>query len=203
MESSTLSNSLSRSEAYLRFDKLYKRVPTAGVCFYCGKDAQTGDHVPPLSCVRKRDVESAFWLVPSCQRCNHLLGTHESNDLSLRCKYLHGKYQAAGDPIELPDNPGDIYVWVMPPLHDGDRDLIGKVTEAISGGALDYVEGRLGRDLRRSVLQFTFHRNERIARGILSGMLGRALRDEKFLWGFGIIPSMLLPDPRPTSQCTG
>ena len=202
MKISTLSNSLSRSEASLRFDKLYKRVPTAGVCFYCGNDAQTGDHVPPLSSARKRDVESAFWLVPSCQRCNSLLGTHQSVDLAVRCKYLHQKYESAGEPIEIPEKPGDIYVWVIPPLHDEDRDLIGRVVEAISGGALVYAGGRLGGDLRRSVLQFAFHRNERIARGILSGMLGRALHDEKFLWGFGVIPSMLLPDPRPTSQGT-
>ena len=122
--------------------------------------------------------------------------------LAVRCKYLHQKYESAGEPIEIPEKPGDIYVWVIPPLHDEDRDLIGRVVEAISGGALVYAGGRLGGDLRRSVLQFAFHRNERIARGILSGMLGRALHDEKFLWGFGVIPSMLLPDPRPTSQGT-
>lgn len=194
------SNKLSRATAALEFDKLYKRIPTAGVCFYCGDDAQTGDHVPPLSSVRKRDKASLFWLVPSCQRCNNLLGVHQSIDLQKRCDYLHGKRKKVGDPIELPERPGDIYVWIMPPLHDGDRDLIGQLVEAISGGALVYIEGRLGGDLRRSVMHFSFHRNERTARGILSGMLGRALRDEMFMWGFGVIPSMLLTDPRNVSD---
>ena len=195
-----MSNELSRSSTWLQFDNKYKRIPTAGVCFYCGNDAQTGDHVPPLSSARKRDVDSLFWLVPSCQRCNHLLGTHQSVDLVKRCQYLHRRCADSDDPIEVPKEPGQIYVWVMPALHDEDRDLIGKTIEAISGGALSFIEGRLGGDLRRSVMQFSFHRNSRVARGLVAGMLGRALDAEVFLWGFGIIPSMLLPDPRPKSN---
>ena len=189
-----MSNELSRASASLQFDKRYERIPTAGICFYCGDDAQTGDHVPPLSSARKRGNDSLFWLVPSCQRCNHLLGTHQSEDLQVRCQYVQKKRAAAGDPIETPAKPGNMYVWIMPPLNDQDRDLIGKAIEAISGGALSYIEGRLGRDLRRTVMHFANLRNKRVARGILAGMLGRSLDGRVFLWGFGAIPSMINQD---------
>ena len=184
----------------MEFDKYYKRIPTGGVCFYCGKDAQTGDHVPPLTSVRKRDLDTLFWLVPSCQRCNILLGAHQSQDLAVRCKYLHQRYKAKGEQFEHPTAPGDLYAWIMPPLNEDDLQLIGRLAEGISGGALVYIEGRLGGDFRRSVLQFTFHRNERSARGILSGLLGRALDAEQCIWGFGTIPSMYDPDPRSISE---
>jgi len=196
MTKSYFLNSLSRARASVEYDARYKRIPTSGVCFYCGDDAQTGDHVPPLSCVRKRDADSPHWLVPSCQRCNQLLGAHQSVDLKVRCRYLEEKARSKGNPIEVPSSPGRIMVWIMPPMHDYDRDLIGKATAAISGGALVFTEGRLGGDLRRSVLEFSYHRNLRVARGVISGMLGRALTNEWFLWGFGCIPSMEGPDPR-------
>ena len=191
-----MSNDMSRSSTILQFDKLYERIPTAGVCFYCGDDAQTGDHVPPLSSVRKREKGSILWLVPSCQQCNHLLGTHQSVDLSRRCQYLHVRRSAVGNPIEVPREPGNIYVWLMPSLHDQDRDLIGNSIEAVSGSALSYIDGRLGGDFRRTVMHFSYHRNPKVARGILAGMLGRALDTKAFTWGFGVIPSMLSPDPR-------
>lgn len=181
----------------LEFDKLYRRIPTAGVCYYCGDDAQTGDHVPPISTVRKRKRDELLWLVPSCQRCNNVLGTNPSNNLKNRRSRVLKRRLELGDNVEIDRKPRPLLVWIMPPLNDEDRDLIGKVAEAMSGSALVFINGRLGGDFRRSVLEFESLYNSSIGRGIVAGILGRALREEHFIWGFGQIPSMHHEDPRP------
>lgn len=65
-------------------------------CAYCGKDFEVFDHVPPLAIVRELPQHdfSPYLMVPSCNKCNSILGGHsmlltvESRKLYLKKKRL-------------------------------------------------------------------------------------------------------------------
>jgi len=79
------------------------------LCFYCGANAATEDHQPPLSRVDDfvslyGDSSHLFKLVPCCTECNALLGANLHRDLEERHNWLkmrlRKKYKrqlAAGD----------------------------------------------------------------------------------------------------------
>lgn len=61
-------------------------------CFYCGQNAETVDHIPPLSLVETFPSYDRL-LVRSCGICNMLLGGRPFLSLMTRCDYLIQRYQ--------------------------------------------------------------------------------------------------------------
>jgi len=66
-----------------RYRKIYESRYTTPdfdffLCAYCGGKPSCFDHVPPLATVAAFPNKQfkAYWLVPSCTRCNLVLGGH-------------------------------------------------------------------------------------------------------------------------------
>ena len=68
-------------------------------CAYCEYPMQCYDHVPPISLCEHINTEEYkekigdFLLVPSCLKCNGLLGDYKTRDYHSRLKHLMTKYQ--------------------------------------------------------------------------------------------------------------
>lgn len=83
-----------------KFHRLYKQGNyKSGVCVYCGEDADTKDHIPPMVILHNlSDVPEAFadtimksdmmW-VPACMRCNATAGDAFHLTVGQRWDYLH------------------------------------------------------------------------------------------------------------------
>ncbi len=75
----------------------YKPIGVPGVCYYCGVRAQGRDHVPPLSLVSEDpDLREGlpFFLLPSCNECNSMLGNNPIVVIEARRAWLYRRYQA-------------------------------------------------------------------------------------------------------------
>lgn len=76
----------------------YALWPSANdACAYCGVQADTYDHVPPLSMVhalgRTHFEQSGIklWRVPACRECNCLLGKCPHHTITKRKQVIKGK----------------------------------------------------------------------------------------------------------------
>lgn len=123
------------------FGRLYKRHMTDSppCCFYCGDKFQVLDHCPPLHSLdyvgvagmRRRKIPLA--LIPSCGRCNLLLGRRELLTAASRLEYLEKRYTSELERIKglwtdsEVNELGDYLKRVVKGAYVNQQDLIRKI----------------------------------------------------------------------------